>query len=187
MRSSKPVLLSLIFLFSVFISTAQSSVLYEVKTGKIEFYSEAPKELISATSNKLRGLFDLKKRTFAFKIPVSSFQGFNNPLQREHFNENYMESNKFPEASFSGKIIEEVDLSKAGTYSVRAKGKLVVHGITTERLIMATVVVKNNKLTINSNFTVKLVDHGIKIPRVVFEKLSPEINVSVNADLIPQL
>jgi len=158
--------------------------IYEVKSGTIRFHSEAPKELISASSDKLRGIIDLQKKTFAFKIGMSSFVGFNSPLQREHFNENYMESSIFPEAVFIGKIIEDVSLTRDGEYNVRAKGKLRVHGVEQERIIKSIVSIRDGRITIRSDFSVALADHNIKIPRIVYEKLAPDIDVSVNAELL---
>jgi hypothetical protein len=94
-----------------------------------------------------------------------------------------METSVFPEAAFLGKIIEDADLSKEGTYVVRAKGKLRIHGIEQERIIRSVVTNRNGKLVIKSDFTVLLADHDIKIPMVVSNKLAPEISVSVNATL----
>jgi len=168
-----------------FWGNAQSGI-YEVKTGEIHFFSEAPKELISASSNKLKGIMDTGKKTFAFKIDIASFVGFNNNLQRGHFNENYMESNLYPSASFRGKIIEDVDFDRDGTYEVRAKGKLNIHGVEQERIIRVVLGVRKNRYTVKSDFTVFLTDHNIKIPRVVNDKLSPEIKVHVTAVLQPQ-
>ncbi len=160
--------------------------LFETREGYVAFNSEAPQELIHASSNQLIGVLDAGKLSFAFKISMISFMGFNSPLQREHFNENYMESGIFPEATYKGKIIEHVDLTREGTYEVRTKGKLTIHGIEQERIIRATVINKDGRLRISSNFTVQLADHNIKIPKVVNEKLSPEIQVSVKAELIPR-
>jgi hypothetical protein len=160
--------------------------IYEMRKGNISFHSDAPQELIRASSDKLQGIFDLSKKTFAFRIDIASFIGFNSPLQREHFNENYMETTIFPQAVFVGKIIEDTDLGKDGEYSVRSKGKLKIHGIERERIINARVTVAGKKITVKSDFIVLLADHDIKIPRVVYDKLSPEINVSVNAQLLPK-
>lgn len=173
-----------LFILITFLSIPCSAQkVYEVKNSKITFNSEAPKELISAETVELKGLVDLNKKAFAFRVGITSFMGFNSPLQREHFNENYMESNIFPEATFTGKIIEDVDLSKDGIYGIRAKGKLKIHGVEKERIIKSLVTVKNGNIEIRSSFTVLLSDHNIRIPRVVSEKLAPEINVSVTADL----
>lgn len=157
--------------------------IYEVSRGTINFHSDAPQELISAGSGQLQGVMDIEKRTFAFKISIASFKGFNNPLQQEHFNENYMETSLFPFASFVGKIIEDADFTKDGIYTVRAKGKMKIHGVEQERIITSTVTCKKGKITIHSDFIVLLADHNIKIPRLVNEKLAPEISVSISANL----
>src|SRR6478735_5467738 len=102
----------------------QTPAIYQTVSGTISFRSEAPLELIRASSDQLIGLLDNDKKNFSFKINIRSFQGFNSPLQKEHFNENYLESDKYPEASFKGKIIEDIDLDKDGVYEVRAKGEL---------------------------------------------------------------
>ncbi|RYD57329.1 MAG: YceI family protein [Sphingobacteriales bacterium] len=167
-------------------SIAIAQDIYEVSTGSISFNSKAPQELINASSPQLKGVVDARKKTFVFKINVASFQGFNSPLQQEHFNENYMETNKFPEASYAGKIIEDVNLLVDGTYDVRVKGKLKIHGLEQERIINSRIVVKNGKISIASDFIVSLADYSIKIPRVVYDKLAPDINVTIAATLLPK-
>jgi hypothetical protein len=165
---------------------AQDSSIYQTVNGRISFSSEAPLELIRASSGQLAGILDNDKKAFTFKINIRSFQGFNSPLQREHFNENYMESDKFPDASFKGKIIEEEDLSKDGDYEIRAKGVLTIHGVAQERIVKTSVSVKNKKITITGKFSVLLSDHNIPIPIVVYKKLANEIKVEVTATLEPR-
>jgi len=160
--------------------------LYGTNNGSITFSSDAPLELIKASSNEMRGKFDIARKLFAFTVSITSFKGFNSPLQREHFNENYMESVQYPNASFSGKVIEDVDFLKDGTYTIRAKGNLSVHGVLQERIIKADIIIKDGKISISSDFTVLLVDHNIPIPKVVHEKLASEIKVAVKADLVLQ-
>lgn len=126
----------------------------------------------------------LPKKQFAFSINVNTFKGFNSPLQEEHFNENYLETDKFPRATFEGKIIEDIDLQRDGIYSVRAKGNLTVHGVVQERIIKCDLNIKNGVVSVKSNFTVLLADHNISIPKVVHEKLASEIKVEVRADLV---
>jgi polyisoprenoid-binding protein YceI len=120
---------------------------------------------------------------FAFAVNITSFAGFNSPLQKEHFNENYMESNLYPTASFSGKIIEDINFTTDGTYSIRAKGNLTVHGVVQERIIKVELTIKDGKINVASNFTVLLSEHNIPIPKVVHEKLASEIKVEVKAEL----
>jgi hypothetical protein len=159
---------------------------YEVSAGSVNFHSNAPKELIHSVSDKLKGVVDIKKKIFAFKVNIGTFMGFNSPLQREHFNENYMETTAYPEATFTGKIIEDIDFTKDGDYTVRAKGKMNIHGIPQERIINSKVKVKDGKIYIHSDFVVPLSDHDIKIPKVVYEKLAANIDVTIEATLVPK-
>lgn len=178
------------FVYLLFISMLllpfgiKGQYMYTLNDGSIQFSSSAPNENIKASSHKLKGVIDTRKKTFAFKIDMSSFEGFNSPLQKEHFNENYMESHIFPEASFTGKIIENVSFDKNGKYTVRAKGKLSIHGVPQERIIYADILVRDKSISITSDFTVSLTEHNIKIPRVVYDKLATQINVSMNATLV---
>jgi len=187
----KPVMYRIAAVVLLFVMLAcsgflQPAPIYQTVNSKISFKSEAPLELIKASSDQLIGLLDNDKKVFSFKINIRSFQGFNSPLQKEHFNENYLESDKYPEASFKGKIIEDTDLSKDGTYEVRAKGILTIHGVTQERIIKSNVVVNNKKIIVTSNFSVLLSDHNIPIPIVVYKKLANEIKVEVVATLEPR-
>lgn len=167
--------ISMITFFSI-------QTLFVAKKGKVYFKSDAPLELIEATSDALKGAIDTKKRTFAFSISMSSFEGFNSPLQKEHFKENYLETSKYPKATFKGKIIEKVDLSKNGTYNIRAKGTMNIHGVAQERIIKSAVTVKNGTFKVQSNFTVLLADHDISIPKIVYQKIAEEIEVTINAE-----
>src|SRR5690606_12075492 len=160
--------------------------IYEVIRGRVHFSSNAPQELIKASSTSLSGILDVDKRIFVFKIGSRSFNGFNSPLQREHFNENYLESHLFPESTFSGKIIESVDLKKDGVYKVRAKGKLTIHGVAQERIIYVLIRRSAGIIKAEADFTVNLKAHDIKVPRIVSEKLAQEIEVEVQVELHPQ-
>ena len=168
----------LVFLFG----NVNAQSLYECPAGNISFTSNADLEIIKASSDKLKGLLDVEKNTFAFNIDVASFQGFNSDLQKEHFNENYLESNIFPKASFSGKIIDKIDPTKA-TQTIRAKGKMNIHGIQQERIINVELVKKGDSYTFSSGFNVLLADHGITIPRIVYQKISETIRVNVSGNL----
>ena len=165
---------------------SQPVTIYHTTSGRIDFRSDAPLEIIRASSNDLLGVLDISKNNFSFKVVLRSFEGFNSPLQKEHFNENYLESDKYPEASFKGKIIEDADLTVDGTYEVRAKGNLTIHNVIQERIIKCAVTVKNKIITIHSSFTVLLSEHNIPIPKVVYQKLANEIKVEVTATLEPR-
>jgi polyisoprenoid-binding protein YceI len=177
----KPVSTILLFVLFQLPCLYSHGQLYTASNGTIHFRSDAKLELIKANSNEMRGKLDAGKKTFAFIVKMNSFKGFNSPLQKEHFNENYLESNQYPDASFSGKIIEDIDFSKDGNFTIRAKGNLLLHGVTQERIIKCEVTVKNKLVNILSNFTVQLSDHNIAIPKIVHEKLASEIKVEVKA------
>lgn len=172
------------FLIIVLISEAQNSndTIYECINGEIKIESDAQLELIQASSNEIQGLINVEKKIFAFKARIRSIKGFNSPLQQEHFYENYMEAEKFPFASFSGKIIGQVDMLKTGEQNVRAKGFLNIHGIKVERIIKCQMIIGNNGFYIGSVFTVPLSDHNISIPKLVTFKIAEEIKVEIEAE-----
>jgi hypothetical protein len=155
--------------------------MYGTNNSKIEFVSNAPLEIISAESDELQGLLDLKNKRFAFKMYIKSFEGFNSRLQQIHFLENYMESDEFPLSTFTGKIIESFsdDISE-----YRAKGILEIHGIKNEVIIPISINFQDLKLTFESNFKVRLEDHEITIPKLVYQKIAEVINVKVSGELI---
>lgn len=155
-------------------------------SGTVSFLSEAPLETIAASNTRGTGLLDPAARTFAVRIPVADFVGFNSPLQREHFNENYMATDKWPAATFQGRIIEAVDLSRKGTYGVRAKGALTIRGVARERILPCTIVVDDAGLTVDSEFEVVLDEHGIRIPRLVQQKIAATVRVSMSMRFVPE-
>lgn len=173
-----------IYLFSATTLAQNTAYIYVVKKSTISFHSNTKLELIKASSAQLKGIIDADKRTFAFSVEMKTFDGFNSPLQKEHFNENYLESDKFTNASFSGHIIEEDDFTKDGTYNIRTKGKFIVHGVEQERILQGDLFVKSGVIKLSCVFTVLLSEHNIKVPRIVNEKLSSEIKVMVTAEFI---
>ena len=152
--------------------------------GTIQLESDAPLELIRCESKSLRGIIDPAKKSFAFSVSIISFHGFNSEIQRTHFMENYMEQKLYPQATFTGKIIEDIPFDTPGTYSVRAKGELDIHGVKKERIIKGTITITNNSAHIQTDFTVPLVDHGIAIPKIVRQKIADLIAVSVDMTFV---
>lgn len=171
------------FCLTPFWGIAQAKKIYKVKKSVVRFHSEAPKELITASSKQLKGLVDFDKGTFLFKVKMNSFEGFNNELQREHFNENYIESHLFPEATFSGKIIETLDLSKTQSTTIRAKGKFTLHGMQKECIINVILNTEGQTIELQSDFFIFLQDFNIKIPKVVYNKLASKIAIHLKAQL----
>jgi hypothetical protein len=181
-----PVFVSLTFLLFFQFNSAFSQKKYSVQKGEIKFASKAQLELIQAASDKVQGLLDPATHLFAFNVDIKSFRGFNSELQREHFNEKYLESDKYPKAKFSGKIIEQVDLTANNVFEVRAKGDLEIHGVKQNRIIKSRIVIKDGIVTIESSFIVPLADHDIAIPNIVSQKIATEIEVEFKATMVQQ-
>ncbi len=172
------------FLLLLFLTTSLfGQKKFSVTQSEMAFTSNAELELITASSGNVQGLIDPATNQFAFSVDVKSFHGFNSALQREHFNEKYMESEKFPKARFSGKIIETIDFSSARSYEVRAKGDLEIHGQKQTRIIKTKVTLENGIIRLETRFFVPLADHNISIPTIVSQKIATEIEVDFKATL----
>jgi hypothetical protein len=166
----------LLFIISI---QLQAQARFEVTDGNIDFTSDAPLELIEANSDKAQGIIDPKSMQFAFIVSTSSFKGFNSELQRQHFNEKYLESDKYYQSSFSGTLEGAIDFKKDGVYNVKANGNLLIHGKKQPRTIPGKITIKDGKMEVNSEFKVLLVDHNIDIPKVVNQKVATEIYVKL--------
>jgi hypothetical protein len=177
---------ALIFSVLTVVTPANAQVKYSTTKGDISFASNAALELITAKSTDTQGLIDPITHQFAFSVLIQSFRGFNSDLQRQHFNDNYMESGKYPRATFAGKIIEQLDFDKDSTYVVRAKGELDIHGQKQSRIIRSKVTIRNKSILVESDFAVPLADHNIAVPRIVNQKIASEIEVSFRATLLRQ-
>ena len=177
--------ISLLFFLPFFVNSLGQD-LYIVSKGKINFTSDAPLELIAAASDQVTGLIETTSRSFAFKVTMNSFKGFNSSLQQTHFNEHYIESSKYPFTTFEGKIIEEINLTTPGKYIVRGKGSFICHGVKQERIIKCDLTILPGKIKVSQEFTVLLSDHNIKIPAVVYQKIAEEIVVHFEIELVPK-
>ncbi|MCU0392770.1 MAG: YceI family protein [Thermoflexibacter sp.] len=177
----KKILLILnLLIINVLISNAQDR--YILENSYIRFFSDGIVEDIEATNKETKGIIDFSKNEFLFKIPIKSFK-FASSLMQEHFNENYLESDKFPEGSFKGKIVGAYDLSKNGSYNVNAVGDLTIHGVTQTRTIPSVIHVKDGKISLESKFLIKVAEHKIKIPSVVIRNIAEEVEVTLKSDL----
>lgn len=158
------------------------TVVWKAEHGVAHIKSDAPLEVIKAESKSLRGAINPSSRSFAFSVRINSFQGFNSEIQRTHFLENYLEQKKYPEATFKGKFIEEIPFDVPGTYSIRAKGNLEIHGIIKERIIRGTLVINPGTMIALARFFVPVTDHGITIPKIVMQKIAEEIEVNIEIE-----
>jgi len=160
---------------------------YMTRNGLIRFEAEGPiKDDIKASNNQGGCVLDAATGDVLFKIPIKSFV-FKKALMQEHFNENYMESHKFPTAELKGKIVgfNASSLQKSGAQPVVVTGKMTLHGVTRDISEKGTVEVKDGKLLLRSSFGVVLADYDIAIPKMVENKLAKVAQVDLSMDLTP--
>ncbi|MCX6194790.1 MAG: YceI family protein [Cytophagales bacterium] len=166
--------LLLALLFIGFQSKAQ---LYMTTTGEVSFFSKTPMEDIDAVNKSVSSIINTATNEVAVQMRITNFV-FPNKLMQEHFNENYLESEKFPSATFKGKIKETVDLTVAGTYPITASGTATIHGVTRPIDLKGTIISTGTGLALTCAFEVKLVDYKVDIPKIVFAKIAEVIKVS---------
>lgn len=150
---------------------------YKSVESKVRFFSEATLENIAADNTDGSSVFDESTGNIVFSIPIKSFE-FQKSLMQEHFNENYMESEKYPKSIFKGKVIGFEN--KEGPQKVSAEGELTIHGVTKEVKVDGTMELKNNEITLTSVFIVKLADYDVKIPQVLWQNIAEEVEVTLN-------
>lgn len=178
--------LRILFAVTVVLSTmAVNAQKYVTKTGTIRFFSEAPLEKIEAINNQVNCALSAETGDMVFKVLMKSFQ-FEKALMQEHFNENYVESDKYPASLFKGRIVnnDEVDYSRPGEYEVHIEGDLTIHGET-------NFVSEKGRFTITDDgnvagfavFFVKLEDYKIKIPSAVVDNIAEEIEITVDVNM----
>jgi polyisoprenoid-binding protein YceI len=170
----------------LFAGTIQAQDRYFTKTGKIDFYSKAPLEDIEAKNKTVTAVLDTKSGAMQFSVQMKGFE-FQKALMQEHFNENYVESNKYPKADFKGTVANNstVNYAKDGTYNVTVKGKLTIHGVTKDVEAPGTIKVGGGKIDAASTFNILLTDYNISIPSVVKDKISNSIKINVSTSLEP--
>ena len=161
---------------------------YFTKGGRIDFDATATSspEKIQAVNRTVTCVMDAANGNIQFAVLVKGFT-FERALMQEHFNENYMESEKFPKSEFKGTIANNasVNYSKDGSYNVTVKGKLTIHGETREVEAPGKLVVQGGKIIATANFNVQLADYKISIPGVVADKINKSAKIDVTCNLEP--
>jgi len=157
---------------------------YMTRTGKISFFSSTPVEKIEAFNNETACILDSKSGDILFQASIKSFK-FEKELMQEHFNEDFMQSDKYPKSDFKGKVtnISSINFSKDGSYPATVAGKLTIHGVTHDVSVPGTIVVKGNDITTNAKFQVKLADYNIKVPSMMTSKVAEKMEITVNSIL----
>jgi polyisoprenoid-binding protein YceI len=156
---------------------------YVVEKSKVVFFSHAAIEDIKAENKNVSGIFNSDSGEIVFSIPIKSFK-FAKSLMQEHFNEKYLESDKFPKATFQGKIVG-YDRTKRNQ-NVSSKGKLTIHGETREVEIPGTIALVGNKLQMTGKFIVRLADYNIAIPQLVWQNIAEKVEVTFDFIFKPE-
>lgn len=180
----KKIIFTLILTTSVSIVGAQSN--YITQEGFISFYSQTPIEDITAENNVVGSIMNAATGEMVFTLNMTDFQ-FEKKLMQQHFNENYVESDKFPTSTFKGFITnqDQVDYATPGSYSVNVKGDLTIHGVTKTIETPGTLEVTAKGISATSKFIVKPADFDIKIPGIVRNKIAQEMEVTVKMEYKP--
>jgi polyisoprenoid-binding protein YceI len=167
----------------LFINPAPQSRFY-TRTGNVAFICKGSLGKVEGTNSTTLAVLDSKSGAMEFVLQVKSFS-FQKQLMQQHFNEEYVESDKFPEAEFKGSITNnsEINYTQQGSYVCRAKGKLTIHGVTKDIDVPATIKITDGKINAISTFTILLSDYDIKIPSLVKDQVSNVVTITVNCDL----
>ena len=161
---------------------AQAQGKYLTRAGHISFFSASIMEDIEARNDKVAAVFDLGTGQLAFTVPIHDFQ-FKRTLMQEHFNENYMESDKFPKATFTGQLVNAAQVLKqlpGGAQNVEAEGSLTVHGVTRKTIVSGTLQLRDGQLVVFAYFNIAPADFSIDIPLLVREHIAKSVSVRIN-------
>lgn len=156
----------------------EAQTVYTSDSSSVSFFSHTPIEDVKAVNYASTAIIEMISRSVRIQVPVAAFQ-FENHLMQEHFNEGYLEPQKFPYATFRGKLSDSLDLSIDTVYSVEATGMLSVHGIDRVHTFSGTLVCQNSVAQLTSNFELVLADHEVKVPGAVFDNIAKLVKVDV--------
>ena len=173
-------IITLFFTLLFSISAINAQTRYFTKTGTISFFSHTPMEDINAENHQVTSFLDIESGEMVFAVLIRSFE-FKKSLMEEHFNENYMDSEKFPKYKFKGIIvnINDVDFSKSGKNDIQIKGDLTIRGETKPVETSGTLEIKENgEINGKSTFKIDIEAYGIKIPKLVKDKIAKSIEIS---------
>ncbi|MFN3404705.1 MAG: YceI family protein [Cytophagaceae bacterium] len=175
--------LLLLLTFSLLISHSGFGQKFFTRTGKVSFKSETPIETIEAHNYQVTSLLNSENGEVVFAVLIKSFE-FDKALMQEHFNENYMESSKYPKSEFKGKIIDlnKIKFDKEGSYQVQVEGELTMHGVTQKLSVPATIEVKGEKIFASAVLQIRLKDYNIKGMK---DKIAESVTVKVDLNYDP--
>jgi hypothetical protein len=166
---------------------ARGQAKYMTKTGLISFFSASIMEDIEARNNKVAAVLDLSTGQLAFAVPIREFQ-FKRTLMQEHFNENYMESEKYPKATFTGQVVNAAQVLKAlptASQNVEVEGQMTLHGVAHKVAVSGTLQLRDGQLVVFAYFNIAPADYAIDIPLLVREHIAKSVSVRVNLTCDP--
>lgn len=175
----KMILTFLLFWSCSFLVNGQK--LYQCTAVEADFFSSAPVEDIHAVSKKGISVLNAETGEISFKININTFE-FEKSLMQEHFNEKFMESDKYPAATFKGQIKDYIDLSKDGEHKAHITGVLDIHGVKQKREVPAIINVRDGKVSLFAQFNVACKDHKIDIPRLLWKNIAEVVEVKIKAN-----
>jgi polyisoprenoid-binding protein YceI len=172
--------------FLLLLTGTSGAQIYTAKAGStaISFYSEAPLENIEALNKSATIVMKASTGDLQIRLSMQNFK-FKNALMEEHFNENYMESDKFPNAEFKGRINETVDYSKGEEQKLTVTGKMTIHGETRDITIPGTLTKSGDELHLVSKFPIRVADYKIKVPSMYVKNIAEVVDVTFNTTLEP--
>ncbi len=172
--------LQLLFIGSLFIFNTTTAQKVFTKTGTISFFSKTNMEDIKAENSQVISVLNIQSGELQFSILIKSFH-FEKALMEEHFNENYLESEKFPKSTFKGLItnIAAINFTKDGTYNAVVTGDLTIHGSTQKITTTGKIIISNGKVTAIAKFFIKLADYKVTIPKLVKDNISETQEITV--------
>ena len=177
----KKTILFLLFFFSIPIVAQEKKT---ATNGNITFEASVPfYEAVEAKNNQIFSVLNTKNGSISFVAVIKNFQ-FERSLMQDHFNANYMESDKYPKATFKGQI-EKFTLDKLNTTPTEyyIKGKINIHGVTKNIRVPANISkTASNAIVIRSFFTINTEDFKIEIPFMVRNKIAQNVNVTLNTE-----
>lgn len=175
----------IVFSFAAyFLCVGAKAQKYSTEKTFVSFFSDAAIEDITAENTKTVGVFNAATGEIAFSVPIKDYE-FAKSLMKEHFNEKYMETEKYPKSTFQGKITG-FDPNATGPQDVKSAGKLTIHGQTKEVEIPGTIEKQGDKLIMKSKFIVKLEDYKIAIPQLLWQNIAEQVEVTVDFTFKPQ-
>jgi polyisoprenoid-binding protein YceI len=178
----------LVMVFTVLVALTGFGQKFYTKSGQINFDATSPSspEKIEGINRSGTCVVDTKSGNMQFAALMKGF-AFERALMEEHFNENYVESHKYPKAEFKGEIknSDKVDFTKDGNYTVKIKGKLTMHGESKDVETEAKIIIQNGKIKATADFNVLLSDYKVSIPGLVADKVSKTAKISVSCSLEP--